>query len=54
MMTKPTKITPNGFTPVPPELEAINFLQHLEKFTNNREYRAQLAGEVLLVAVAPS
>jgi hypothetical protein len=36
---KLTDATPSGFNAVPPHLEAINFLQHLEKFTTNRRAR---------------
>jgi hypothetical protein len=38
-MAKSTDATPSGFNQVPPHLEARNFLQHIDKFTNNR--RAQ-------------
>jgi hypothetical protein len=38
-MAKSTDANPTGFNQVPPHLEARNFLQHIEKFTNNR--RAQ-------------
>jgi hypothetical protein len=38
-MTKSTAATPSGYNVVPPDLEAINFLQHLERFTNNRRVK---------------
>jgi hypothetical protein len=38
-MAKSTDAFPRGFNQVPPHLEARNFLQHIEKFTNNQ--RAQ-------------
>jgi hypothetical protein len=40
-MTKSTAATPSGYNAVPPDLEAINVLQHLERFTNKQKRRVK-------------
>jgi hypothetical protein len=35
-MPKPTNTNPLGFNPVPTNLEALSFLQHIKKFTTSK------------------